>query len=232
MPKYEVSITITLPKRPKSEKIKSNIVAKDAASAAASMIGGVFADPSRKGSVIWYRDFHDRTLSRGYYRSEKRILISAVRQDLDDIFNDSLEFATVGGGKISIKKLPDEIHIKKPPKEPDKQLSLFGSIVAFGNRYIQVSAKDDEGTGVPYGKEDKVELQELARGKPKTPSEYAIFWRVYSPQAYKLLESLKSATQSPIESDQWQQFVSKLRDADAWILSNQPTAAKTPPMQS
>jgi hypothetical protein len=158
------------------------------------------------------------------------MLISALRSDAID-FPKLMSFPPgFSQKKIEVVLLPDdppEEKIKKP-KKPE-QLSLFGSVRAFGFKYVEVSAKNDEGLGVPYGKEDKNKLRELARKTPKVETEYAIFFRIYSPQALTMLESGRTLNPTPEESDLWSQFLKKLRSEDVWILSDRKATSSIPP---
>lgn len=231
MGKFAVTITATLPGSPQSRKISSTVKAKDAPSAVALVVSGIWSDRSRQKSVIWYRDYSRPTYPKGYYRSEKRLLISAIRSDAAE-FPQATEFPPKWKNKkitiTPVEELEPENQEPKPEKRRrPQQLGLFDKI-SVGSHQYKLAADPTADNEAPYGKLDPSKIDELSKVKVPAVSTYVKFYYIYSAKALSVLEATKPTNPKPEESDAWQAQVRTLRENDAWILSNRPAVTKKP----
>jgi hypothetical protein len=225
MPRYEVTITITLPKAPKSSQLTSTVTAGDVPLAIAKVIDGVYADPRRAGSIVWYRDFKNAPYPRGYHKSEKSILIAAIRKDAEK-YPQAMGFPpNFKTPKVVVREVAEEEPPAPTPpkKEGPKQLTLF----AFGTCYVSTGAIEVE---VPEKTLDKTQVDEVveeSKGQEQTPA-WAVFYRVLSTKGLNAFQAFKPESDDPEENDATNMLLKQLRDTDSWILSDGGPVTKIP----
>lgn len=225
MPKYEVAITAILPKTSKSSTLTSTVVAGDVPLAIAKMIDGIFSDGRRKGTVIWYRDYNNAAFPRGYHKSEKSILIAAIRKDADK-YPTAMAFPpNFKTPRITVSEIREEPIPETPKKSPPKQLTLF----AHGKKYVSA----DEDIYMPEMTLDKTQVEEIieeeeGEEKKEQVKAWALFYRVMSNKGLNAFLAYRPKSDDPEENDANNALLKNLRDTDSWILSDGGPTLKLP----